>query len=176
MTLDKGIDFETKVIDIEGTSVKVRIWDTAGQERFRSIPIQYFHRTNGFAIVFSAENARSFELMNGWLKQIKDNCAADTPIIIMGNKYDISPDRVEVSYEDANEFAVKNSFQIFRVSAKTGKNVDDAFEYLCNTVYDKTFKRKTGMEESFADLKSTRLQRNTPAPGPGAEQKKKCCT
>jgi Ras-related protein Rab-2A len=32
-----GVDFGSKIIEIEGEKIKLQIWDTAGQESFRSI-------------------------------------------------------------------------------------------------------------------------------------------
>ena len=32
-----GVDFGSKIIEIDGEKVKLQIWDTAGQESFRSI-------------------------------------------------------------------------------------------------------------------------------------------
>lgn len=44
-----GVDFGSKIIELEGEKVKLQIWDTAGQESFRSIvsiPHGYFHTDN----------------------------------------------------------------------------------------------------------------------------------
>ena len=32
-----GIDFQIKMVDIDGMRVKLQVWDTAGQDRFRAI-------------------------------------------------------------------------------------------------------------------------------------------
>lgn len=37
-----GIDFKSKVMNIDGTRVRAQLWDTAGQERFRTITTSYF--------------------------------------------------------------------------------------------------------------------------------------
>lgn len=38
---------QNKVIDIDGTKVKLQIWDTAGQERFRSVTHAYYRDAHG---------------------------------------------------------------------------------------------------------------------------------
>ena len=32
-----GVDFATKIIQVDGKNIKAQIWDTAGQERYRAI-------------------------------------------------------------------------------------------------------------------------------------------
>nr|CAI5816953.1 unnamed protein product [Callosobruchus analis] len=39
--------FQTKVVSIEETKVKLQIWDTAGQERFRSVTHAYYRDAHG---------------------------------------------------------------------------------------------------------------------------------
>lgn len=41
-TLTIGVDFKTKIINIDGVNVKLAIWDTAGQERFRTLTPSYY--------------------------------------------------------------------------------------------------------------------------------------
>eukprot|EP01017_Pseudomicrothorax_dubius_P045254 TRINITY_DN7801_c0_g1_i2.p1 TRINITY_DN7801_c0_g1~~TRINITY_DN7801_c0_g1_i2.p1 ORF type:complete len:218 (-),score=32.24 TRINITY_DN7801_c0_g1_i2:98-751(-) len=162
-----GIDFECKILEIEGTVFKVRIWDTAGQERFRSIPVQYFHRTNGFALVYSSDNPRSLELLQNWFSQIEEHCPSDVPIMILGNKYDLSSDLIKVPYEEANEFAVTKGLRIFRVSARTGLHIDDSFDYLINEVYRKSFSHLKVVQQS----KGVNLSGNSKN-----SAKKACCS
>ena len=51
----------------------------------------------------------------------------------MGNKIDL-PNR-EVSKEEAEEFAKKNSLPYFESSAKEGININEAFERVVNDAY-----------------------------------------
>lgn len=37
-----GVDFKTKVMNVDGVNVKLAIWDTAGQERFRTLTPSYY--------------------------------------------------------------------------------------------------------------------------------------
>lgn len=39
--------FQTKVVEVDGTKVKLQIWDTAGQERFRSVTHAYYRDAHG---------------------------------------------------------------------------------------------------------------------------------
>ena len=37
-----GVDFKTKVMNVDGVNIKLAIWDTAGQERFRTLTPSYY--------------------------------------------------------------------------------------------------------------------------------------
>ena len=37
-----GVDFKTKVVQVEDMKIKLQIWDTAGQEKFKNLSITYF--------------------------------------------------------------------------------------------------------------------------------------
>lgn len=37
-----GVEFGSKIVDIDNRRIKLQIWDTAGQENFRSITRSYF--------------------------------------------------------------------------------------------------------------------------------------
>ena len=55
-----GIDFQTKLLNINDKTIKVELWDTAGQERFRNIAKNYFQSSDGFLIVYDITSKDSF--------------------------------------------------------------------------------------------------------------------
>lgn len=65
-----GVDFKIKVLNIDGTKIKLQIWDTAGQERFRNITTTYFKGAAGIILVYSIDNYDSFRNIHNWMKQI----------------------------------------------------------------------------------------------------------
>ena len=56
-----GVEFATKVVEIEGEPIKVQIWDTAGQERYRSMASAYYRGAVGALLVYDITRASSFE-------------------------------------------------------------------------------------------------------------------
>jgi len=68
-----GVEFATKTTNIEGKSIKNQIWDTAGQERFRAITNAYYRGAVGAIIVFDLTKSKSFENVQKWLAELKDN-------------------------------------------------------------------------------------------------------
>ena len=133
-----GVDFKIKELTVYGKPFVLQIWDTAGQERFRSITRSYYKGSGGVLIVCDLTSRSSFEsLMNSWLPEIKSGCDQDIPIILVGNKSDLL-DQQEVNYYELQDFAGSQGLSCVFTSAKTGKNVEEAFSQLVQLVASKT--------------------------------------
>ena len=55
-----GVDFKTKIIQVEDKKIKLQIWDTAGQERFRNITQTYYKGAAGIILMYSVTDDQSF--------------------------------------------------------------------------------------------------------------------
>lgn len=129
-----GIDFKIKIVDIEGTKVKLQIWDTAGQERFRTITNAYFRGAMGIVLMYDTTDYKSFENVRAWMESITNHTTTGVKICLVGNKCDLTSAKA-VTEEDgeslAEEFEVDSFFE---VSAKSGHNVDGVFTSLAETI------------------------------------------
>lgn len=121
-----GIDFRNKVVDIEGTKVKLQIWDTAGQERFRSITRAYYRDADALLLLYDVTNMTSFENIRAWLGEIKEYAHDNVIIMLLGNKADMASERV-VTYDDGEKLAKEYSIPFMETSAKTNVNIERAF-------------------------------------------------
>lgn len=63
-----GVDFNVKIMEVEGVKIKMQVWDTAGQERFKTITETYYKGASGIIIVYSVDNRLSFN-------NVSTNCA-----------------------------------------------------------------------------------------------------
>ena len=124
-----GIDFKTKMIKKGNEIIKVTIYDTAGQERFNYLIKNYYKGTNGVLLIFDITNRDSFNKIDFWLQDLRDNADNIDNIFIylIGNKIDLEEKR-QVSFEEANEYANKKNMKYLEVSAKTGQNIKKLFE------------------------------------------------
>jgi len=133
-----GAAYLTKSLRIRGqdnnsTSYVFEIWDTAGQERYESITPLYYRTAQAAVIAFDVNDKSSFSKAKDWLNRLRkelDNPAM--PIALAANKFDA--ETTEVDMEEAESFAVENNMKLFRVSAKTGKNVDEMFNWLAQSL------------------------------------------
>eukprot|EP00980_Cylindrotheca_fusiformis_P009363 scaffold2047_cov129-Cylindrotheca_fusiformis.AAC.42 len=121
-----GVDFRFRTVKIENKTVKLQIWDTAGQERFRTITSAYYRGADGIIMVFDVTSAESFDHVNDWLKEVNRYAAEGTVKLLVGNKSDRTADKV-VTEEQAKEFADELGIPFIETSAKSSKNVEEAF-------------------------------------------------
>ena len=134
-----GMDFQDKIIEIEDKKVRLQVWDTAGQERFRNVTKSYFQSSHGLLVVYDITDKESFDKINFWMENIKNNAPENVKLILVGNKCDLANER-KVSYEEGENYAKKFNIKFFESSAKDGTNVNELFFYLANEIYqdDKT--------------------------------------
>ena len=134
-----GIDFKTKYIKMGDSSVKVLIWDTAGQEKFQNIAKQYYKGANGVLLIYDVGNRKSFERIDYWLKELKENNRIDELFVcLVGNKIDLGDKRV-ISTEEGEKYSKDNNIYFMEVSAKTGENVNELFSKAIKGSMDKVF-------------------------------------
>ncbi|KAK3705177.1 hypothetical protein QZH41_013971, partial [Actinostola sp. cb2023] len=121
-----GIDYKNKIVELEGSRIKLQIWDTAGQERFRSITHAYYRDSHALLLLYDVTNESSFENIRAWLAEIYEYASQDVIIMLLGNKADLNKQRA-VTREQGEKLAKDHNVAFMETSAKTGLNVDLAF-------------------------------------------------
>src|SRR5437870_2332915 len=66
-----GVDYKTKIMNIDNKNIKLMIWDTAGQERFRAITSSYYRNVHGAILVYDITNRESFNNLHKWITAIE---------------------------------------------------------------------------------------------------------
>ena len=121
-----GVEFGAKNIEIKDQIYRIQIWDTAGQENFRSITRAYYKNCVCAMVVYDITNSNSFQHIQNWIEEIQEQSPKTVLIILIGNKIDLEEKRV-ISYDEGNEFAIKNGIFFYETSAKTGVGIEDVF-------------------------------------------------
>ena len=121
-----GVEFGAKNIEIEQQIYRVQIWDTAGQENFRSITKAYYKNSVCAMVVYDITNDNSFKHVQNWIEDIRNQSSKTVLIILVGNKIDLEDKRV-ISYDEGNEFAMKNGIIFGETSAQTGVGIEEIF-------------------------------------------------
>ncbi|XP_025087000.1 ras and EF-hand domain-containing protein homolog isoform X3 [Pomacea canaliculata] len=126
-----GVDFQTKVLEVDGHTVALQLWDTAGQERFRSIAKSYFRRADGVLLLYDCTYERSFINVREWLDAIQDSSPKKIPIMLAANKTDQRAElqqqgRRVVRFEDGQRLSREIDALFIETSAKDGSNITEA--------------------------------------------------
>ena len=154
-----GLDDYIETINLEGQEFKVKIYDTAGQERYRSISLSTVQISDGFILVFSVADRRSFEQINYWLKSIEEAVDRSKKVIILiGNKIDI--EERQVTKDEALLFAQKNEFKYYETSAKLETGINEAFSELYQDLYKK-YKELENKSQKSDDGRKNSVEINT---------------
>ncbi|KAH7107684.1 ras-domain-containing protein [Auriculariales sp. MPI-PUGE-AT-0066] len=185
-----GVEFGSKLIHVEseGKTCKLQCWDTAGTESFRSITRSYYRGAAGALIVYDVTRRASFENCRSWLKDVRQHADPHLTAILVANKVDLCPDiddltaqplsRREVSTAEAEQFAQEEGMLFIEASARSGHNVDAAFDQAARDILRKI------QSGSFDDSKSpgVRSAGKRPAADPNTtltletqESGKSCC-
>jgi small GTP-binding protein len=109
-------------------SLTIMLWDIAGQEDFRSVHSTYFQGADGALIVYDITRKESLKNIDSWIEALF-KITGRIPIVILGNKSDLVI-QAAVNEKDSAEAARKYSCKYLLTSAKTGKNVEEAFSTL----------------------------------------------
>ena len=141
-----GVEFESKTIEVDGKLIKIQIWDTAGHEAFQSITRTYYKGAVGALLVYDITRKETFNHLVKWLSEVKENASKEITIILIGNKNDLENER-QVTYEEGESFAKENNLLFLETSAKTSKNITEAFNLSALKILNNI--QKTGEEVIF---------------------------
>ena len=155
-----GIDFQTKFFKFDDHKIKCNYIDTAGQEKFKAISVNYLKAADGVILVFDITKRETFELLESWLKELKDTNKSDISKILIGNKADLEYERM-VSTDDGKQLAETMKCKYFEASAKTGQNVVEALDEIARITFNDSANNQR--EESIVLDKE------------GKKNAKKCC-
>lgn len=130
MTIGAKITKKSLLVESEETNEKINLTmmvnDIVGQVEFERLHKQYYRGSKGGLFVCDLTRKETLERVEWWLNSFRE-VAGDVPVILLGNKLDLK-EQHEITFEDMAVFAKKFNCPYFLTSAKTGENVERAFE------------------------------------------------
>ena len=132
-----GIDTKIKIVKLEnGEEIKVILADTAGQERYNSLAANYVIKVDGILLVYDITKEKTFKEVKKWAQNIKEEYGNSKPIILIGNKSDLSDERC-INKENGEDFAdtFLEGVKYYETSFKTGDNVEEAINDLVKQIF-----------------------------------------
>ena len=170
-----GVEYGTKIINVNDTSVKICIWDTSGQERFKAITESYMRDVTCAIIVFDLTNKQTFYNTQCWLDKVR-KYNKNVTIILVGAKLDKFY-QVKVNQTDIDNFIVKNDLHYFETSSKNNVNINELFNFSASIIIDKINNNRIkqseftnfGIKDTSISNENIQVNNNT------IVKKKSCC-
>jgi Ras-related protein Rab-5C len=140
--------------------VLLEIWDTPGQESFASASRLLVRDAHCCIIVYDVTQPESFESVATHARRYLDACVDIALVVVAAHKEDLLGAERDAETERLAGLHESTTWQTFLVSAKTGEQVSELFEYCGQRVLD---------------LGGGKLSRERVLQGGGQRQNKECC-
>ena len=154
-----------KIINYNNQKYIFYLWDTIGQEKYRSLTKIFFKNAIIVIIVYDITKRKSFEALDYWIEEVKNELGNNYILAIVANKSDLYTVE-EVSVEEGENYAKSKGAKFKLSSAKIDPlGFIQFLEELCIEHIDKS-----------EDIQKTRgLSINKKNVNKNDHEKKKCC-
>ena len=85
-----GIEYSSKLINIKGNTIKLKMWDTAGAEEFKSMTRGYYTGSCGALCIYDITSRSSFTNIETWIKEYREYVGDKPSLCLVGNKADLT--------------------------------------------------------------------------------------
>ena len=145
-----GVEFGSKLFNIEGHNIKAQIWDTAGQEKYKAITGAYYKGSKGAFVVYDITRKDTFDSIDRWINDLKSTADPKITIILIWNKCDLEHRR-EILKAQGEEKAKSFGCAFLETSALSGDNLDNAFQMMISEIFKK-FKNETIVDDDLDNM------------------------
>jgi len=123
-----GVKVDSKEIDIDDDTVlKMMVWDVAGKETFTTLDDTYLRGASGYLLVADGTRSNTFETAHK-LHDHMYNLFGEIPFCMLINKCDLTDQWGAARKEIESIKSI--GWDYFETSAKSGNNVEAAFQQL----------------------------------------------
>jgi len=166
-----GYDFNTYLIKVNNTVLKMQIWDMCGDKNYRSALLNLYRNAVVGILVYSVCSRESFNNVENWITDLKKYALPFSKLILLGNKSDDQEKR-EVSFEEGKKICDKHNLLFFmEVSAKQGFESPNFLELAAITLYQDYENNK----DDDNDISATLMNRTESIMLAGTRVKKRDC-
>lgn len=122
-----GVKIDKKVVQLNEELLKLIIWDIEGVDAFTELNTSFLRGASGVVVVIDGTRSNTLDTAREIITTVRAELK-HVDIIVLMNKSDI---RNQWAIKDINfEELPVNKSDIFFTSAKTGENVEMAFQHL----------------------------------------------
>ena len=129
-----GVKIDKKEVAVGDRKVNLLLWDLAGEDEFQRVQRSYLRGSSGYFLVVDGTRLETLETALV-LQQRAEAELGPVPFLLLINKSDLSG---EWELEKARiESLASQGWSILSTSAKTGENVEAAFEQIAAAMLEK---------------------------------------
>lgn len=122
-----GVKVDKKAVQVSGQEVNLLVWDLAGEDEFQKVNMSYMRGAHGYLLVADGTRRATLDTARMLQRRVKEQIG-DLPFVLLINKADLENDwEIE---ETALEECRGESWRVLKTSAKSGENVEEAFQTL----------------------------------------------
>lgn len=122
------ISFGTKVskksLKVGDAEIDLMIWDILGQKSHEALHAAYYRGAAGAFAVCDYTRPETVPNLKSWLGSFR-SVVGEMPVTILSNKADLER---KISFKEIEDFGKEVGCTVFETSAKTGLNVELAFQ------------------------------------------------
>ena len=147
-----GVAFKRKkmIVD-EKRELDLTIWDFGGEEKYRFLFPSYVNGAAAALILFDTTRKETLEDVQNWVNIVDENADENIVKILIATKIDLKEKR-QISIKDAKDLCTKYGCyeEPLATSAKTGENVEKAFQKAAEAIMNIRLQRCSSCGEIFA--------------------------
>lgn len=119
----------------------------------RSITRSYYRNSVGAMLVYDITKRKSFEHLEEWLDESQIHILPHRAVyMVIGHKADMDSHRA-VTFKEGRHFAERHGFQFMETSAKTGQNIEEAFQTMAGDIYSLLERGLIKVEDGWDGIK-----------------------
>lgn len=152
-----------KAVKVNDKIYMTNLWDTAGEEKYRALTPMYYRNSDAALLLFDITKRESFDRIEKWIQELLSS-NSNIKIVICANKSDLVDD-YQINEEQIKEYAERLEALHFKISAKTGENIEECYAELIKKVCQRERRKSTKRTNILVNYN----------PDPKKNEKKSCC-
>jgi small GTP-binding protein len=155
------------VDNFEYKGVKFSAFDLGGQETFRMIWEPYLKTAVAVCYVIDSSTPESYMESGDVLRSVLKNIPSKAALLLLANKSDLAPKNALAAiitafdFKSLQETADLKAINLFYISAKTGDQFSEAFDWLADVVTDTLKKNDYRKKVEIDDATKIKLKQET---------------
>ena len=130
-----GVKIDKKEVRLAEQTLQFVIWDLEGPDEFAELRTTYLRGAAGYFLVIDATRPKTLEIALSLNQKVRETLSS-VPFLLLVNKTDLESER-RIGSEELQP-CIEAGWSVMETSARTGCNVEHAFQVLGQMLMDKS--------------------------------------